>query len=203
MSKYSKGILEKGKIKIKRGKKIMNKKEIKEMKKIYEENKNKYKKAVNEYNKYEDLKHDPNSNKSLKYYYSEIMAENMAIVLNLQPILFYFERNLDIKIKDSIVQFELNPIGKYSDLKSEDTNGDNLIEFEEDLKIDNQLESSLLEMQEKRESLIEEINDNIMELRNKGNYKYYLLDESSLSCTINYLENKKKEIEKYRMFINK
>lgn len=77
------------------------------------------------------------------------------------------------------------------------------LEFEEDLKIDSQLEISLMELQEQRGLLIEEINNNIMELRDKGNYKYYLLDESSLSCTINYLENHKKEILKYRMFINK
>ena len=75
-------------------------------------------------------------------------------------------------------------------------------ELNEMLKIESDMEFQLMELQDQREQLIEDINKEILELRNTGNYKYYLLDESALSYTINYLKNKKSEIIKYKMFIN-
>lgn len=121
----------------------MNKNEKAEMLKIYEENKNKYEKAVNNYNKYEDLKYNPNTSEYLKTQYNEMMTENMAIVLNLQSILHYFEKMLNIKIKDGIVQYQLNPIGKYTDYGDYD-----LSDLEKNIKINNELECMLIEKRE-------------------------------------------------------
>lgn len=121
----------------------MNKNEKAEMLKIYEENKNKYEKAVNEYNKYEDLKYNPNTSEYLKTQYNEMMTENMAIVLNLQSILHYFEKMLNIEIKDGIVQYQLNPIGKYTDYGDYD-----LSDLEKNIKINNELECMLIEKRE-------------------------------------------------------
>jgi hypothetical protein len=97
------------------------------------------------------------------------------------------------------------------DLLSQDQQGlldlivsKNELELNEMLKVDNEIEFILMENSEKREQLIDEINKEIIELKDKGNYKYHILDEKSfLTSDIKYLENKKKEIIKYRMFINK